>query len=121
MTQFNPDKKQTMTYGETLGPAMEITGQEDADQYLENYVAFMQKYLDREPRSDGMTAEQIAKINLGCYAGYYDHETRLRVEKLFKCSHPVFGAAATGQPTPEEAFEAGHKMPVRSPHLNDWQ
>jgi hypothetical protein len=38
-------------------------------------------------------------------------ETRARVELLFKCAHPVFGAIVEkGQPTPEEAFEMGRKL-----------
>ncbi len=46
--------------------------------------------------------------NLGYFAGYYDSETRERVERLFKCSHPVFGAiAACGQPSVKEAWAAG--------------
>lgn len=110
MTKFNPENKQFLTYSECLYAAMKITDQEDADQYLKDYVSFIQKYLDKEPRDDEMTAEAIAKVNLGYYAGYYDYETRLRVENLFKCSHPVFGKASNGQPTAEEAFEMGKKL-----------
>lgn len=94
MTKFNPDGKPSLTYGECLGPAMEITDQQDADQYLADYVKFIQGSLDREPRDDNKTAEEIAKINLGYYAGYYSNETRERVERLFHCSHPVFGSVA---------------------------
>lgn len=80
-----------MTYGESLRPAMEITDANDAKQYFDSYVAFIQKHLDKDPRSDGMTAEQIAKVNIGYFAGYYDNETRGRVERVFGCFHPVFG------------------------------
>jgi hypothetical protein len=38
------------------------------------------------------------------FAGYYDSETRERVERLFKCQHPIFGSA---QPTQREALAAG--------------
>jgi len=107
MTTFNPENKATLTYGECLGPAMEITDPEDAKQYLEDYVNYIQAALDKEPRDDSKTALEIAGVNLGYYAGYYDNETRERVERLFDCSHPVFGKAAEGTPTPEEAFEAG--------------
>jgi hypothetical protein len=115
MTKFNPENKETLTYGECLGPAMEIKEQEDANQYLKDYVVFIQKALDKEPREDEMTAEQIAKVNLGYYAGYYDSITRATVENLFMCSHPVFGSIAKeGSPTAEEAFELGkersHKL-----------
>jgi hypothetical protein len=110
MTKFNPDGKTVLTYAECLGPAMKITDEEDAKQYLKDYVVYIQGYLDKEPRNDDNTAEQIAKINLGYYAGYYDDETRLRVERLFQCSHPIFGKAERGTPTAEEAFGAGKRL-----------
>ena len=108
MTKFNPENKDPMTYGECLGPAMEITEPEDAKQYLAEYVNYIQTALDKEPRDDDMTAEQIARANLGYFAGYYDNDTRKRVEELFTCSHPVFGSIKNnGVPTPEQAFNMG--------------
>lgn len=110
MTKFNPLNKEELTYDETLDPAMHITDQADADQYKKNYIAFIQKHLDKEePRTDDMTAEQIANSNLGYYAGYgYNRE---RVEKLFKCAHPIFGAIdENGEPTVEQAFTAGIEL-----------
>jgi len=71
---------------------MEITDQEDADQYSEAYVEYLRGCLSENPRDDGMTAEQLAKSNLGYFAGYYDSETQSRVNKLFKCCHPIFGS-----------------------------
>lgn len=110
MTKFNPEGKRSLTYGECLEPAMKINDRADAKQYLQAYIAYIQGWLDEEPRSDGMPAEQMAKSNLGYYAGYYDTETRLRVEELFECSHPIFGKASTGIPMPEEAFGMGRKI-----------
>ena len=110
MTKFNPDGKESLTYGECLGPAMKITDQADADQYFADYAAFIQKHLDSSPRQDGKTAEQIAKINLGYFAGYYDQETRVRVERLFCCAHPIFGQARDGAPSVETAFAAGVRI-----------
>jgi len=106
MTIFNPENKETLTYGECLDSAMKITEQYDADQYLRNYIKFIEK--NKEPNTNSI---QIAKSNLGYYAGYYDNETRERVEKLFICKHPIFGSIAeNGVPTPEEAFNLGIKM-----------
>ena len=93
MIQFNPENKEILTYGEALGPAMLITDEAEAQQYFADYAAFIQRYLDKEPRADGKTGADIARINLGYYAGYYDHATRLRVEKLFMCRHPLLGKA----------------------------
>ena len=104
MTKFNPENKETLTYGECLDPAMKITDENDAKQYLDAYVSYIQKHLDKEPRNDNKTALEIAKMNIGYYAGYYDNETSKRVNKLFCCSHPIFGNST---PTAEEAFECG--------------
>ena len=111
MTKFNPENKETLTYGECLGPAMEITDPQDAQQYLAKYLKWIQKALDKEPRDDNMTAEDIAKVNLGYFAGYYDDETRVRVEKLFTCSHPIFGTIKdNGTPTADQAFQMGKDL-----------
>lgn len=108
MTKFNPEKKDVLTYGECLDPAMKITDQEDADQYLADYIAYTKKAIKKVPNKDGKSAEEICKINLGYWAGYYGNETMERVERLFKCSHPVFGSIkSNGGPTTQEAFECG--------------
>jgi len=110
MKEFNPEKKEELTYGECLGPAMEIIESKDAEQYFIKYVAWIQRALDKEPRNDSITASDIAKCNLGYYAGYYSNEVRERVERLFNCSHPVFGSIKNGIPTAKEAFELGKKF-----------
>lgn len=113
-TEFNPNKKEFPTYGECLEPAMAITDEADAQQYLEDYTAFVQSKLDRKPRRYVKTAAEIARDNLSYFAGYYDNATRERVERLFKCAHPVFGSISkNGAPTAEEAFEAGKRMGAR--------
>jgi hypothetical protein len=92
-----------ITIGDKYGPAMKITDQGEADEYFEACV--------RHSMGHGKTreeAEQVERSNLGYFAGYYDHETRGRVERLFKCAHPVFGAIAEkGPPSAEEAYNAG--------------
>lgn len=77
-----------ITFGEKYAPAMAITDQSEADEYFEACV-------QHSVHAGGMTreaAEIIERANLGYYAGYYDHETRACVEKLFQCEHPFFGA-----------------------------
>lgn len=111
MTKFNPENKEKLTFGESLDPAMKITDPEDAKQYLQAYVAFIQKNIDADPTVTDKNAEEIAKINLAYYAGYGDTEQRERVERLFSCAHPIFGSIAEkGQPTPGEAFKMGMKL-----------
>lgn len=96
-----------------LGSAMNITEEEDAKQYLQAYIDYIQARMDADPDNPnfvGKTAEEIAKGNIGYYAGYYDHDVRIRVERLFQCSHPIFGQASLHEPTVEEAFKAGQEL-----------
>ena len=97
--------KKKITYREKYDPAMKIMDQSEADTYFEECVQHTMIF-----GSSREEAESIERQNLGYYAGYYDHETRLRVEKLFSCKHPVFGLAEEGSPTPKEAFEMGEKL-----------
>ena len=68
----------------------------------------------RKERGESPTREKcenIQRSNLGYYAGYFSNEVRERVERLYKCEHPLFGAIAKkGPPTPEQAFAMGLKM-----------
>lgn len=103
--------KTRTTYGELYGPAMEIQSQSKADECFETLVRQLLEARARSGESQDVDeAMKIVRSNLGYYAGYYDAKTRERVERLFKCQHPVFGAIAErGQPTPKEAFDMGVK------------
>ena len=92
-----------LTIREAYEPATKITDPEEARKYflLLVGVCMTQSNVSRQE------AEKIEKANLGYYAGYYNHETRTRVEKLFDCAHPIFGPISQHIPTPEEALEAG--------------
>lgn len=95
-----------ITIGEKYGPAMEITDQTEADEYFERCVEHSMTF-----GHDRAKAEQIERSNLGYYAGYYDTETRARVEKFFKCSHPIFGKIGEqGQPDMAEVFDIGLQL-----------
>ena len=110
ITKFNPTNAERLTYSECLSPAMKITDEEDARQYLSDYVAFIQKTLYPELTNDKITAEKIAKNNLAYFAGYYGNETRERIERLFHCIHPVFGEIKdTGPISKEKAYDTGLK------------
>lgn len=98
--QALPEK---ITIGDKYGPAMKIEDQAQADAYFERCVAHTMSF--GKSRAE---AESIERQNLGYYAGYYNDETRHRVEAMFRCSHPVFGAIAkVGAPTAQEAMQAG--------------
>jgi hypothetical protein len=95
-----------VTIGDKYRPAMEIIDQDEADKYFEDLVEHTMSF--GEVRQE---AERIERINLGYFAGYYDSETRARVEKLFNCAHPVFGSIEKNRPPkPIEAIEAGVKL-----------
>mgnify|MGYP001563936931 FL=1 len=92
-----------ITNGEKYNPAMKITDEQEAATYFEACVEHTMRF-DRT-RAE---AETIERSNLGYYAGYYDDETRARVERLFRCQHPVFGPiAATGPVDPLRALGLG--------------
>lgn len=92
------------TIGETYEPAMRIVDEAQAREYFE---ALVEQQIKRFGKSREET-ERMVRSNLGYFAGYYDHETRARVERLFQCEHPIFGAIAEkGPPTLEEAFARG--------------
>lgn len=83
MTEFNPKRIVAPTYGDLLDPAMEITDQADAHQYLQKYVEHIQRDLDKNPGKENMSAMRIAKANLGYYSSYCSPEIRKRVGELF--------------------------------------
>ena len=99
-----------ITIGEKYGPAMKITEQAEADAYFALCVDHSMTH-HRKTRAE---AEALERANLGYFAGYSSNETRARVEQLFKCAHPVFGAIAeNGAPTSEQALQAGLDMAAR--------
>lgn len=103
MAQPEPFPDQ-VAIGDKYDPAMKIAEQAEADAYLRRCV-------EHTMRVGGIgfhEATAIEKTNLGYWAGYYDHATRERVERLFDCAHPFFGKIAeVGPPTPAEALAAG--------------
>ena len=99
--------KTNVTFCERYGPAMDMKTQSEADEYFEALV------LHNMQNSSHTKAEaiEIEKGNLGYFAGYYSNEVRQRVEKLFRCHHPIFGAIAhRKQPTSDECLKMGMEM-----------
>lgn len=92
------------TIGETYGPAMAVTDQGEADAV---FAALVAGHLAVRPQDGAAEAGRVQRQNLGYYAGYYDHDTRRRVERLFRCCHPVFGPAGDEPLPPEDAFAIG--------------
>ncbi len=110
MTQFNPNNKEMLTFGECLDPIFKITDKSDAMQYKEAYIKYQESFLKDGINETGLTALQIVNANIGYYAGYGSNEDRKRIELLFECSHPIFGSVKeNGIPTGKEAFECGNQ------------
>ena len=108
MTQFNPQNKETVTYGEALDPIFKITDKQDAIQYKNAYLKYMEQFLVNGVNKSGQTALEIVNTNIGYYAGYGSNDDRKRIEDLFDCSHPIFGSIkGNGIPTGKEALECG--------------
>lgn len=96
----------------TYRDMMNIHDQAEADTAFE---ALIDHCVEQAPDHTRAELETIQRSNLGYSAGYYDNETRERVERLFKCSHPIFGAiATTPPPSAEEAFKLGEKWAADS-------
>jgi hypothetical protein len=101
--RFDPKKKYTS--GQLYRPAIFIKNKADAVVYFEELVEY---HLQEEGLTiDEKEVRRNIKDSLGYFAGYYDDETRLRVEELFECAHPMFGKAKDGTPSIEEALKKG--------------
>lgn len=92
-----------VTLGVKYGYAMEITDANEARAY---FAKLVEHNLSCGGKSRAV-AESVERQNLGYYAGYYSHETRQRVERLFDCSHPVFGKATGNPVSPTDALADG--------------
>lgn len=81
---------------DTYAPALHIMEQPRADRYFDACV----RHRMEQSGVDRSQAERIERTNIGYYAGYADHATRERVERLFKTEHPYLGRAAETGPIP---------------------
>lgn len=97
--------KDNLTVGDKLGPAMQVQTQEEADEFLTNYIAYMMKHSENYKTEE--SAKECCLGNIGYYTGYCNAETAQRVLPLFKTAHPIFGQS---MPTPVEAFKEGELM-----------
>lgn len=98
-----------------MNAAMDIKDADEAKQFLDDYVEFLREKNSwtietcfNVANGDLFFEEELAKKNLGYWAGYHSVKTRERVERLFDCEHPIFGRyAEMGSPTNKEALECG--------------
>lgn len=96
-----------MTIKEVYENAMRVQTEEEAADIFASLIRFYRE-SGEIPQADIVAS---LKSNLGYFAGYYDNATRERVERLYKCEHPFFGAIAIkGPPTEEEALRIGYRL-----------
>ncbi len=101
--------EKNITIGDKYKPTLEITDQSEADRYFEECVKHCMSF-----GADRHEAEKIERANIGYFAGYGSSENRERVERLFHCAHPIFGAIAEhGAPSPDAAMMAGVRAAKR--------
>lgn len=84
--KFNPDNKDKLSPAEACGPAMLITEQAEADQYLADYGAFLQHRLEETGADDMFDGIDLARSALLTYAeGEYatDFSLQHRIKTLF--------------------------------------
>ena len=95
--------KDRITAKEKYDPAMRVSTQEEADTYFEQLVQHTMRMVPCERE----LAEWIERQNLGYWAGYGSLETRERVERLFRCRHPILPAADQPQLSQAQLLQLG--------------
>ena len=82
--------KTLKTMGEIFNTALDVAKTGDSDRcqaFLTSYV----EYIVSESNHNVAEAENIAKSNLGYFAGYYSSEVYETINKAYGAVHPVFG------------------------------
>ena len=99
--------------GKKLNTIMEVfdealrcakTDKNKASDFFKAYVEYILNVNDDV--NTYTEAEEIAKSNLGYFAGYCNREICDIIYKTYQCSHPIFGDKPYDV-SPEEAFEKG--------------
>jgi hypothetical protein len=84
--------KELVTWGDIGAAAAALTTREEADAFMAAYRAEQPEYADQ---------------NIGYLSGYYDRETRERIQDLCGVSHPILGRS---HPTEEQLAAAGRAV-----------
>lgn len=97
--------KELTTIGKVFDEALRLakTNKDEAQDFFYEYVnhiSFVNKYSWDK-------SIEIAKSNLGYFAGYYDQETCDIIYKTYQCSHPIFGDKPFAVDS-EEAYKMGY-------------
>lgn len=104
------ENKNCKTMGETFELADSLAKEGDkskCEQFLKEYAKFIIE--ENEKATTYEEALNIAKSNLGYFAGYYDRETYDRINEAYGAVHPVFKTNPFDI-DPEEAYKTGVRL-----------
>jgi hypothetical protein len=96
--------KKLSTMGEVFDEALRIakTNKDEAEDFFYQYV----NDISSVNKYSWDKSIEIAKSNLGYFAGYYSQEVCDIIYDTYQCSHPIFGKKPY-EVTPEDAFKKG--------------
>lgn len=92
--------------GEFISAVFSVDNEKDAKEFYDGYVEYLKVELAKKPDPHGMTAEQIARGNVGWCFGEGMQQKKVAMWSKIGASHPVFGVSV---PTPTEAVDMGVK------------
>lgn len=92
------------TMGEVFNEALHLakTDSYEAKEFFREYI----NWISTNNHCSEDEATEIAKSNLGYFAGYYDEEVCDIIYKTYQCSHPIFGDKPFSI-SAEEAYQKG--------------
>ena len=102
---MNYKGKELDTMGELFDFALKLAKEEDKTESQE----FFREYVKQISIKNNYSLEkstEIAKLNLGYFAGYYNQDVCDLIYKTYNCSHPIFGNKPF-EVSPEEAYKKG--------------
>ncbi len=86
--------------------ACRATNTQEATEALREIALLRRKHEDE----DLSQSLRWARDAICYWAGYFSHDVRLRVEKLYLSEHPIFGPATNGPMSQQDIFKLGVRI-----------
>lgn len=93
------------TIGEVFNLALKLAKEDPSGEAKDFFYEYV-NYISTTNHYSWDKSIEIAKSNLGYFAGYYNQEVCDIIYKTYQCSHPIFGDKPFDV-SPEEAFNKG--------------
>lgn len=99
--------KELKTIGEVFEVALQLAKEntKEAEEFFYQYV----QHISSSNNWSWDKSIEVAKSNLGYFAGYYDRKTYDIIHKVYDAQHPIFGCNPFDL-TSEEAFNKGKEL-----------